>query len=90
MVKPPRPPTSRRDKIKTRKSQESTPTMNTAALALVSFEPTLEISSDEQSIDRHMRAFVAGESDGDDLLHALYDHVLGDPIPQRLRDLLRR
>jgi hypothetical protein len=37
-----------------------------------------------------MRAFVAGESDGDDLLHALYDHVLDDPIPQRLRDLLRR
>ncbi len=41
------------------------------------------------STDRDVRDFVAGKTDGKELLHALYDHVLAEPIPQRLRALLR-
>ena len=40
------------------------------------------------SIDKAIRDFVAGKSDGKNLLHALYDHVLAEPVPQRLRALL--
>ncbi len=42
------------------------------------------------SLDRDIRDFLAGKSDGGDLLHALYDHVLDEPVPERLRAVLRR
>lgn len=42
------------------------------------------------SVDRDIRDFVAGRTDGADLLHALYDHVLDEPVPQRLRAVLQR
>ena len=41
------------------------------------------------SVDRDIRDFLAGKTDGADLLHALYDHVLDEPVPQFLRDVLR-
>ena len=41
-------------------------------------------------VDRDIRDFLAGRSDGEDLLHAIYDHVLEEPIPERLRAVLRR
>jgi hypothetical protein len=40
--------------------------------------------------DREIRNFLAGKSDGAELLHMLYDHVLDEPIPQRLRGLVSR
>jgi hypothetical protein len=42
------------------------------------------------SIDKDIRDFLAGKSDGKDLLHALYDYVLDEPVPQRLRAQLER
>jgi hypothetical protein len=41
-------------------------------------------------IDRDIRDFLAGKSDGAELLHALYDHVLNEPVPERLRAPLTR
>jgi anti-sigma factor NepR-like protein len=41
-------------------------------------------------IDRDIRDFLAGENDGEDLLHALYDHVLDEPVPERLTAILKR
>jgi hypothetical protein len=49
-------------------------------------EPRIAISS----IDRDIRDFLAGKSDGEDLFHALYDHVLDEPVPEHLRALLKR
>jgi hypothetical protein len=40
------------------------------------------------SIDRAIRDFVAGKTDGESLLHALYDQILDEPVPARLRALL--
>jgi hypothetical protein len=42
------------------------------------------------STDRKIRDFLAGKSNGEDLLHALYDHVLAEPVPDHLRAVLRR
>ena len=42
------------------------------------------------STERDIRDFLAGKTEGEDLLHALYDHVLDEPVPERLRALLRR
>jgi hypothetical protein len=41
-------------------------------------------------IDRDIRDFLAGKNDGNDLLHELYDHVLDEPVPERLRAVLKR
>lgn len=42
------------------------------------------------SIDRRIRAFLNGESHGEDVLGALYGGVADEPIPERLRALLKR
>lgn len=42
------------------------------------------------SIDSRIRAFLDGDSDGEDVLHAIYDHVLDEPVPERLRAILKR
>jgi hypothetical protein len=42
------------------------------------------------STEREIRDFLSGKTDGEDLLHALYDSVLDEPVPERLTALLRR
>ena len=42
------------------------------------------------SVDRRIRAFLNGESHGEDVLDALYGHIAAEPVPERLRALLRR
>jgi hypothetical protein len=42
------------------------------------------------STEREIHDFLSGRTDGEDLLHKLYDHVLDEPIPERLTALLRR
>jgi hypothetical protein len=34
--------------------------------------------------------FLDGKTYGEDLLHALYDHILDEPIPQPIRELLNK
>jgi hypothetical protein len=34
--------------------------------------------------------FLDGRTCGEDLLHALYDHVLDEPIPQPIREILNK
>jgi hypothetical protein len=42
-----------------------------------------------RSVDSQIRAFLAGDSDGEEVLHAIYDHVLDEPVPERLKALLK-
>jgi hypothetical protein len=35
-----------------------------------------------------IKDFLAGRSDGEVLLHGLYDHVIEEPIPERLAGLV--
>jgi Anti-sigma factor NepR len=49
-------------------------------------EPSIAVVAGERDI----RNFLAGRTDGAALLHALYDHILAEPVPDRLRALLRR
>lgn len=39
-------------------------------------------------VEGRIAAFLAGTSDGGELLHALYDHVLDEPIPPSMLALL--
>ena len=45
---------------------------------------------DRGPVDRRIRAFVNGETHGEDVLSALYGHVADESIPERLRALLKR
>jgi hypothetical protein len=42
-----------------------------------------------RSVDSQIRAFLAGDSDGEEVLRAIYDHVLDEPVPERLKALLK-
>jgi hypothetical protein len=42
-----------------------------------------------KSTDGEIRDFLNGETNGARLLHAMYDHVLDEPVPERLLALLR-
>ena len=47
------------------------------------------VASRRGSIDRRIRAFLSGESHGEDVLGVLYGQVADEPIPERLRALLK-
>jgi hypothetical protein len=64
--------------------QESPLTMNLAVKCNF-----VESAIPVRSVDGQIRSFLAGENDGEDLLHAIYDHVLDEPVPERLRALLK-
>jgi hypothetical protein len=42
-----------------------------------------------RSVAERIADFVDGRTHGEDLLHELYDYVLEEPIPQRMRALLK-
>lgn len=54
------------------------------AVKCVPVERQIAIST----VDRDIRDFLAGKTDGEIVLHALYDHILDEPVPQRLRAVL--
>ena len=41
------------------------------------------------SVEEQVADFLDGRTHGEDLLHALYDHVLDEPVPERLRSLFK-
>ena len=41
------------------------------------------------SVADRIADFLDGRTHGEDLFHELYDHVLAEPIPHRMRMLLR-
>jgi len=60
--------------------------MNLAAVRCPPVQTAIRFSS----TDSQIRAFLDGETDGEELLHAIYDHVLDEPMPERLRAILKR
>ena len=41
------------------------------------------------TVGEQLLDFLDGKTDGEELLHALYDHVLDEPVPERMRALFR-
>lgn len=39
------------------------------------------------TVGEQLLDFLDGRTDGEELLHALYDHVLYEPVPERMRAL---
>jgi hypothetical protein len=42
-----------------------------------------------ETVEEQIMDFLDGRTHGEDLLHALHDHVLDEPVPERMRALLR-
>jgi anti-sigma factor NepR-like protein len=51
--------------------------------------PPQPVATAFPSADAEIRDFVAGKNDGENLLRRLYDHVLDEPIPDRLLAVLK-
>jgi hypothetical protein len=51
--------------------------------------PPHSVAAAPRSVDAEIRDFVTGKDDGENLLHALYDHVLDELIPERLLAVLK-
>jgi hypothetical protein len=41
------------------------------------------------TVEEQILDFLDGRTHGEDLLHALHDHVLDEPVPERMRALFR-
>jgi hypothetical protein len=41
------------------------------------------------SIGDEIVDFLDGKTHGEGLLHALYDHILDEPVPEQMREVLR-
>ena len=63
-------------------------TLNTSAAEDIALPAVL--SDLDTAIDREIRLFLNGESDGSELLQGLYGDVGNEPIPARLTALLKR
>jgi hypothetical protein len=43
-----------------------------------------------RSLETRVLSFLDGKTNAEELLHALYDHVLDEPLPQSLRTILKQ
>jgi hypothetical protein len=48
-----------------------------------------ELQFRQNAVADQIKDFVAGRTHGEELLHALYDHVLHEAIPERISSLLK-
>lgn len=48
-----------------------------------------QLEAVQPSVEDQIAAFLDGRTHGEELLHALYDHVLDEPIPPQMKALLR-
>jgi hypothetical protein len=58
-------------------------------LQIATPNPQSVVGSSGGSIDRRIRAFLNGETHGEDVLGALYGDAADEPVPERLRTLLK-
>jgi hypothetical protein len=49
----------------------------------------IPVTNEIGTVEEQILNFLNGKTHGEDLLHALHDHVLDEPIPERMRALFR-
>jgi hypothetical protein len=67
-------------------SSEAKPEFEAVSIATPCGVPPPIVS---RSVADRIADFLDGRTHGEDLLHELYDYVLEEPIPQRMRALLK-
>jgi hypothetical protein len=66
----------------------SEPKPNNAAVPVCCVVPEHVVAP--RSVTDRIAAFLDGRTHGEELLHELYDYILEEPIPQRMRALLSK
>ncbi len=61
----------------------------TVATALAEIAAPHPIDDLDEMVEQAIVRFLSGESDGEELFAALYGHVLEEPIPAAMLDLVR-
>lgn len=61
----------------------------TVATALAEALPPAPVDELDQMVEDSILRFLNGETDGEDLLNALYGDVLDEPIPTEMLELVR-
>ena len=51
--------------------------------------PPQPVPARDPAVDAQIRDFLAGKDNGENLLHALYDHVLDEPVPEHLLAVIK-
>jgi hypothetical protein len=62
----------------------------TSAFAVEPAADDAEVLAEFLPVSSQIEHFLAGNTNGSALLHALYDDTLDEPVPQRLKDMLPR
>ncbi|HUK61231.1 MAG TPA: hypothetical protein VLV50_18520 [Stellaceae bacterium] len=62
--------------------------MNTAT-ALAEIAAPLPVEDFDSMVEESIVRFLSGETDGEDLFNALYGHMLEEPIPAEMLELVR-
>jgi hypothetical protein len=62
---------------------------NCAMLVNIALSAAAEFELFRPSMEDQIADFLDGRTHGEELLHALYDHVLDEPIPPQMKALLR-
>lgn len=62
---------------------------NSAMFVNIALSAAAEFECLRPSIEEQIADFLDGRTHGEELLHALYDHVLDEPIPPQMKALLQ-
>ena len=61
----------------------------TFATSLAALAAPLPIDELDEMVEQSILRFLSGETDGEELFNALYGHVLEEPIPAAMLELVR-
>jgi len=61
--------------------------LETKSISSVPLSAGTHLSKESDPVKEQVLDFLDGRTHGEELLHALYDHILAEPIPERMRAL---
>jgi hypothetical protein len=61
----------------------------TFATSLAAIAAPLPVDELDEMVEQSILRFLSGKTDGEELFNALYGHVLEEPIPAALLELVR-
>jgi hypothetical protein len=61
----------------------------TFATSLAAIAAPLAVDELDEMVEQSILRFLGGETDGEELFNALYGHVLEEPIPAAMLELVR-
>jgi len=61
--------------------------LETKSISSVPLSDGIPSPEESDTVKEQVLEFLGGRTHGEELLHALYDHIIDEPIPERMRAL---